>query len=211
MNFDWLKGDENTLIYIGDTMCSWCYGFANNLDKFIAAHPELTLRLVQGGLRPNSTEKAIDMADFLKKHWVEIHQRTGQHFSYNILSDPDFIYDTEPASRAVVVARMMAPEKEYDFFKAVQKAFYSLNKNTNKLESYIDIAEQLGLDTDKYAMLFDSEEARYNTKADFQLSAEMGIRGFPSTVIKKGSEFIMLSNGFRTLEDLELIYAKIMG
>ncbi len=211
MNFDWLKSEENALIYIGDTMCSWCYGFANNLDAFIAAHPELKLRMVQGGLRPNNTEKAIDMADFLKKHWVEINERTGQHFAYGILSDPNFVYDTEPASRAVVVARMIDPEKEYAFFKAVQMAFYSLNKNTNELATYLDIASELGLNVKRFEELFNSEEARYYTNADFQLSAEMGIKGFPSTVIKKGKEFILLSNGYRALEDLELVYSKIMG
>lgn len=211
MNFDWIKEEENALIYVGDTMCSWCYGFANNLDGFIAAHPELKLRLVQGGLRPNNVEKVVDMAEMLKSHWVEIHERTGQPFSHDILSDPDFIYDTEPASRAVVVVRMIDPTKEYDFFKAVQTAFYRDNKKTNQIDTYLDIAKELNIDTVQFKELFESDEAKYNTKADFQLSAEMGIKGFPSCIIKKGTEFIMLSNGFRDLKDLELVYTKIMG
>ncbi|MFK8037260.1 MAG: DsbA family protein [Crocinitomicaceae bacterium] len=211
MNFDWLKNDANALIYVGDTMCSWCYGFANNLDDFISAHPELKLHLVQGGLRPNNVEKAIDMADFLKEHWVEINKRTNQPFSYDILSDPNFVYDTEPASRAVVVVRMIDPSKELAFFKAVQTAFYHDNKNTNQLETYLEIAKKMAIDVNKFAELFESDEAKYNTKADFQLSSEMGVKGFPTTIIKKGKEFIMLSNGYRELEDLELVYAKIMG
>jgi putative protein-disulfide isomerase len=211
MNFDWLRNDENALIYIGDTMCSWCYGFAKVLDEFVAKHPEFKLRLVQGGLRPNNTEKAIDMADFLKSHWVEINERTQQPFSYDILSDPNFVYDTEPASRAVVVARMIDPSKEYAFFKAVQSAFYRDNKNTNQIETYLAIAEALDIDKQRFEALFNTDEARYNTKADFQLSAEMGIKGFPSTVVKKGTEFIMLSNGYREIEDLEAVFEKIMG
>lgn len=211
MNFDWLEKEEDTLIYIGDTMCSWCYGFANNLDAFVAAHPELKVRLVQGGLRPNNVEQITDMADMLKSHWVEINERTNQPFSYDILADPDFIYDTEPASRAVVVVRMIDSSKEFAFFKAVQMAFYRDNKKTDDINTYLDIAKSLGIDTDKFTTLFDSEEAKYNTKADFQLSAEMGVKGFPSTIIKKGKEFFMLSNGFRDLADLETAFASIMS
>lgn len=210
MDFEWIKNEENALIYIGDTMCSWCYGFTKVLDAFIKSHPELKVRLVQGGLRPNNVEKIVDLADFLRTHWVEIGERTGQPFTQTILSDPNFIYDTEPASRAVVVARMIDPTKELAFFKAVQNAFYYKNENTNDIETYLTIAKALDIDVLIFEKLFNSEEARYNTRADFQLSAEMDVKGFPSTIIKKGKEFIMLSNGFRDLKDLELVYEKIM-
>ena len=126
MNYDWLNADNNSLIYIGDTMCSWCHGFANELTAIKDKHPELEFRLVMGGLRPYNTEKAIDMADFLREHWVEINQRTGQPFSFDILEDPDFIYDTEPASRAVVVARMMNPGIEFEFLKRSKPVFTAI-------------------------------------------------------------------------------------
>ena len=71
-NFDWLETEENTIIYIGDTMCSWCYGFAPELDKFISNHKDYKVRIVNGGLRPGNTEKINTMSDFLKSHWVEI-------------------------------------------------------------------------------------------------------------------------------------------
>ena len=65
MNLDWIQQEENSIIYVGDTMCSWCYGFAPELDKFIANHPELKIRLVQGGLRPNNDQKIHEMKDFV--------------------------------------------------------------------------------------------------------------------------------------------------
>ena len=211
MKFDWIKDEkENALIYVGDTMCSWCYGFTPELDKFISLHPELKLRLVQGGLRPNNTEKIIDKKEFLKSHWVEINKRTNQPFGYDILDNPDFIYDTEPASRAVVVARMIDPEKELDFFKAVQIAFYAEGKDTSDINTYLNIAKSLEIDSKKFEELFDSEEARYATKVDFQLSSEMGIRGFPSIVLKMGNQFYMISNGYREAKDLETVYENVM-
>lgn len=210
MNYNWIESETDALIYIGDTMCSWCYGFAPTFEKFVEKHTELPLHLVMGGLRPNSTEKAIDMADFLKGHWDEITERTGQPFKFDILNDPDFVYNTEPASRAVVVARIMKPTIELDFFIAIQRAFYAQNKDTNNVETYVEIAKEFDLDANEYRELFLSEEAKYATKSDYQLSAEMGIKGFPSVVLKKGKEFIMLANGYRSFEDLEAVYDKVM-
>ncbi len=209
MNLDWIKNDENSLIYIGDTLCSWCYGFAPELDAFVQNHPELTLRMVQGGLRPNGVEMVHEMEDFLKSHWIEIEQRTGQPFSFDLFQNEDFVLDTEPASRAVVVCRLMAPEKELEFFKAVQIVFYVKNRNTNKLETFLEVAQEFELDTKKFAELFESEEAKYATKTDFQLSAEMGIKGFPSVVVKIKNQFFMIANGFSELKDLEEVYTNV--
>ncbi len=99
-----------------------------------------------GGLRPFNKEKAIDMADFLKEHWVEIGQRTHQPFSYEILEDPDFVYDTEPPARATVVVRAMKPAIELEFFKAIQHTFYAENKDTNELSTYLKLAKKFELD-----------------------------------------------------------------
>jgi putative protein-disulfide isomerase len=209
MNLDWIKSEEDSLIYIGDTLCSWCYGFAPELDAFVKNHPELTLRMVQGGLRPNGTDRVHQMEEFLKSHWIEIEKRTGQPFSFDMFENKDFVLDTEPASRAVVVCRMMAPEKELDFFKAVQTAFYVKNRNTNKIDTFLEVAEEFGLDTQTFAELFESEEAKYTTKTDFQLSAEMGIKGFPSVVVKLKNQFYMIANGYRELKDLEEVYHNV--
>jgi putative protein-disulfide isomerase len=203
MNYDWLQTENNALIYIGDTMCSWCYGIAPELAKIKNNHPEIEFRTINGGLRPYNTEKAIDMADFLKSHWVEIEERTGQVFSHKILEDPNFVYDTEPASRAVIVARAMNPAIEFDFFAAVQTAFYRDNENTNELPTFIKIAKQFELDQNRFEELFHSQEIKESTKADFQVSQQMGIKNFPSLVLKKGAEFTLIAGGFETAENIE--------
>lgn len=209
MNTDWIRNDEDALIYVGDAMCSWCYGIAEEVTTLKNNHPELAFISLMGGLRPYNTERAIDMADFLKGHWDEVNKRSGQPFTYGILQDPEFIYDTEPASRAVVTVREMAPEKEFDFFKAVQKAFYFEGKNPNHLATYLPIAEAFELDTEKYASLFQSERIKEETKRDFQLAQEMGIKGFPSLVLKKNGQFSLIANGYNTAEQIEKIIAQI--
>ena len=108
-----------------------------------------------------------------------------------------------------MTVRQMNPAIELDFFKAVQTAFYKDNLNTSKLDTFLQIASGFNLDLKEFEALYNSEETKYLTKADFQLSSEMGIKGFPSMIIKRGKEFTLLSNGFREVTDLEDVYNKI--
>lgn len=202
MNFDWISDDKDALIYIGDPLCSWCYGITQELDKLKTAHSDLDFYLVMGGLRPFNTETAFEMADFLKSHWIEIEERTGQPFSFDILSNETFIYDTEPPARAVIVCRFMNPSIELEFFKHVQTAFYKENKNTNEVGTYLQIASKFKLDVQKFEELYLSEQIKSQTKADFQLASDMGIRGFPSIVLKKDGQFSLIANGFDTAENI---------
>ena len=209
MSYSWLQAQNPTIIYIGDPMCSWCYGFAPEITKVKEALPDHEFKVVLGGLRPQGTETMADLGDFLEHHWKEIEKRTGLPINYGSIGDDSFILDTEPGCRAIVVAREMKPEIELDFFKAVQRAFYIDNKDMRSEKTFIEIADKFGLDTSAYAQKFNSEEARYNTRSDFQFAAEMGIKGFPSVIVRHNSQLYLAANGFRDAEDLLKIISDI--
>jgi len=191
-----------SLIYVGDPMCSWCYGFAPELSEAIGALDEIVdIQLVMGGLRPYNTQKMTDLAAFLKEHWEEVNGRTGQPFSYAVLQE-SYAYDTEPPSRACVVVREMMPELEMNFFKALQQLFYVENKDMNVVESYLPLVKELGLDVEEFKTKFASEEMKAAVRADFDFAGSIGVRGFPSIVLKKGEEYILISNGYTSSEKI---------
>jgi len=97
----------------------------------------------------------------------------------------------------------MKPEIELHFFKAVQLAFYFEGKDMRDVESFVEIAKKFDLDESQYRELFESEEIKYETKTDYQLSSEMGIKGFPSMVFKHAGQFFLISNGYREAKDLK--------
>lgn len=200
MNFNWLFAQETTIIYVGDPMCSWCYGFAPEITKAKAHYPEAQFKIVMGGLRPQGTETMKELGDFLKEHWEQVHEASGQPFSYDILKDKGFVYDTEPACRATVVAREMNHEVELDFFKAVQHLFYVENKNPAEVENYASIVKKFGLDLDKFTSLFSSEEMKNKTKEDFALASQMGVRGFPAVVVSHNGELHLVCKGYMKAE-----------
>jgi putative protein-disulfide isomerase len=69
MSYSWLQAQNPTIIYIGDPMCSWCYGFAPEITKVKEALPDYEFKVVLGGLRPQGTETMADLGDFLEHHW----------------------------------------------------------------------------------------------------------------------------------------------
>ena len=195
--------EKPTLLYFGDPMCSWCYGFSPQLSTAIEELGNaVELKLVMGGLRPYGTETMEELDDFLKEHWGHVEEASSQPFSYNILEDKAFVYDTEPPSRAVLVARKMKPAIAFDFFKSIQKAFYVENKNTGDLATYLELAEQFGLDAQAFQEAYLSEEMKSATSAEFEYAASLGVRGFPTVILKQGTEYTLISNGFEKAENI---------
>ena len=197
-----MSQEKATLIYVGDPMCSWCYGFAPELSKAMDSLDEtVDIQVVMGGLRPYNTQKMTDLADFLKEHWEQVNSRSGQPFSYGVLKE-NYVYDTEPPSRACVVVREMNPDLELGFFKALQTLFYVDNKNMNVVESYLPLVKEMGLDIEEFKQKFASEEMKAAVKADFEFAGSIGVRGFPSMVLKQGEDYVLISNGYTSAAEI---------
>ncbi|MDP4686378.1 MAG: DsbA family protein [Salibacteraceae bacterium] len=211
MAFDWLYAKNPLIIYIADPMCSWCYGFAPAIAQIKAAYPTFEFRTVMGGLRPGGTDNLADMGEFLAEHWNEVHERTNQPFNHGIIGDRNFILDTEPGCRAVVAARHLGLKVDLAFFHSVQKAFFVDNSSMINTETFANLAEQAGLNKEDFIQAFESEEIKYDTRAEFQLSSEMGISGFPSVVIRHKEELFLASNGYRSFEDLNAVFQNIIN
>ncbi len=195
--------DPPKLIYVGDPMCSWCYGISPELDK-VASHykGKLEIEIVMGGLRPYNTETMFDLKDFLADHWQEVNHRSGQPFSYGILENQKITYDTEPPSRAVVTVRQLTPHKTLAFFTAIQKDFYFKNKNMHLVESYYSSLDELGIDRDKFYTLFMSDEMKTLVKKDFERANSLKVHSFPTLLLVKNDRTYFVANGYSTVDKM---------
>jgi putative protein-disulfide isomerase len=197
--------EKPEIIYVGDALCSWCYGFSPEITVIKNYYGSVAdFKLVNGGLRPG-TEKPMDaaMKKSLSLHWKEVNKRSGQPFKYDLLApETIFIYDTEPPARAVVTVRNIKPESEFEFFKAVQDAFYAKNKNTNEVQTYIDLLPAYGIDKEVFLKLYNSELMINKTKEDFQLSDKLGVEGFPYVFLRKGNNYTLITNGYTKSGDM---------
>lgn len=192
-----MNSQSDTLYYIGDPMCSWCYGFAPELDNVRNAFPNTPFKMVMGGLRAGGTETIGELGSFLHEHWEEIHQLTGQKFQFDILKQTSVLYDTEPACRAIIVVNELKPEVKYSFFKAVQESFYYHNDLPGVATTYAKIATRFGIDEKTFTEKFNSQEAKQQTQMEFNLAHQMGVRGFPTLMTKIDGKLYLVSNGFQ--------------
>lgn len=202
---------QNKLIYVGDPMCSWCYGFSEELLEIVEAQEgKLELEIVMGGLRPYNQETMTDLKSFLTHHWEDVHKASGQEFTYDILDRSDLKYDTEPPCRASVVVRAMAAEKELKFFKMVQRAFYFENLDLNQASSYHAILRNLDLDTAEFDRLFASEEHKIAVKKDFERAGALGVRSFPTLLVEVNGELSVVAQGYAKADKVNAVISKIV-
>ncbi|MEO6033335.1 MAG: DsbA family protein [Burkholderiaceae bacterium] len=197
------------LICVADPMCSWCYGFARPLDELLSDPQDaapLQLALVMGGLRPFTTQPmGAAGADVIHGHWVHVEQASGQPFtpaSHTAMHAPGFVYDTEPACRAVVTVRSRWPQHLWRYFKAVQSAFYAEGRNVTEADVLADVAEQVGIERAEFAHAFASEAMRDATRSDFAQAQAWGVRGFPTLVAEHGGELHLVGSGYMPIAAL---------
>ena len=181
-----------TLHYVGDPMCSWCWGMSPVMAETArwCRAEGLGFRPVMGGLRAGGGDEwNTAFRTFLRREWSHIAEKTGQPFGMSLLDRSFFDYDTEPACRAVVTARLLLEEQghgplgELAFFSAVQRKFYVQGDDPKEARFYGEICRDAGLDPARFATLFASGEIIGLTAADFQLSRALGCRAFPSLIL----------------------------
>ncbi|WP_168734403.1 DsbA family protein [Pseudothauera nasutitermitis] len=195
---------QKEIIYFGDPMCSWCYGFTGVIQEIRARYCDRAgVRLVMGGLRPDGTHVVdVRYRDFLRGHWQEIGHRTGQPFDLSILDKTGWIYDTEKACRAVVAVRKLRPEAEWAYFAAAQRGFYLANHDPNDPRSFARIAETFGIDQALFLATYADAETIGTTRADFDFARSVGVNSFPTVLLRDGEGLAVLTIGYRPLQAL---------
>jgi putative protein-disulfide isomerase len=197
------------LIYFSDPMCSWCYGFSPVVEDIRRAFGRaLPIRVVMGGLRPGTehpmTEEAkIEIAD----HWTHVREATGLPFNGAGMSAPGFVYDTDPAARAVVVARRDGEEMASAFLSRTQRAFYAEGRDVTTAEVLADLADELGLEREGFLEAWSSEAAKEETWRDYAISQRAGVTGFPTLVAGPNAEGVygVVTRGFAPGEQVVTI------
>jgi putative protein-disulfide isomerase len=196
-----MDGPIQKLIYVGDPMCSWCWGFAPEIESLAG---NLPVEVVVGGLRPGPSAQPLDdrMAEFLRHHWLEIAERTGQPFETEFLQRKDgWVYDTEPAAIAVTQVRETREDVTLAYFTAVQHAFYAEGRDVTDLDVLTDIAEHVGVERSSFRTNLESHEAKQAAWADFARSRNWGISGFPTLIGElTGDRLALLARGWTRAE-----------
>lgn len=170
------------LIYFADPMCSWCWGFSKviqNLQEEVSF--KLPIRLIMGGLYAGAT-KPLDHAgkESIREHWQHVAELTGAEFDYDFFDREQFIYNTEPACRAIVLVQQHAPASTLAFLRHLQNAFYNLNCDITDRVVLFEEAEKFGFAPKIFASQFDDEKMISETRNHFSITRQVDVTSFPT-------------------------------
>lgn len=127
---------QNTLLYLFDPLCGWCYGAAPALDA-LTNHPSIELMLLPSGLfagrgaRPQNRQ----WADYAWANDQRIAALTGQVFSeayrQQVLLGPHGSFDSGPMTRALTLARGLDRRLELALLHHFQRQRYIDGRETS--------------------------------------------------------------------------------
>jgi putative protein-disulfide isomerase len=200
------------LVFIGDPMCSWCYGFAKELRILAERHPALPLTILAGGVRAGATD-LLDEAgkQFRLAHWARVEENSGLQFNRQaFLARENFVYDSEPVCRAVVTARQLAPSaNQLQVFDALQRAFYADGRDTTDGKVLAAVAaaalhEQGNpVSVDAFHAAWSDPATIAATAAEFTHVRALGITSFPQLLLDNGERLINISPGYAKADRLD--------
>lgn len=194
-----------TLLYVTNPMCAWCYGFTSVMRRLRALWQErLEVQVLFGDLQAHNTEPLHhEHKEKLALSWHRVQERTYLPFDYRFFIQRSFVFNTEPACRAMLCVRLLRPVLALEVLRAMHSAFFVDNldlKNTNELVRLVGL---FGIPENLFLTLFESEEIAQQMEEEFAYVDSIGATTYPSTYLLTPEGPQRLSAGYVALDELE--------
>ena len=195
------------LIYVMDPLCGWCYGNSTNTQKLYDKYKDvLDFEILPAGMwaGTNTRKQSKQMAGYIKKHDLQVQQVTGTSFGENyfsLIEDENIILDSEVPSRAIVTVKKQWAPRAVPFAVEVQKARYWHGKDLNKVETYLDICEDVKLDQAQFLEAFHSGSLKKATQETF-LQAQNYASSYPFLLVQKSNKTFVVEQGYASFETI---------
>jgi putative protein-disulfide isomerase len=200
------------LVLVADPMCSWCYGFGKEMTSLRERHPEIPLEIVVGGLRAGATDVLDDAGKrFRLEHWARVEEASGLPFNRDgLMARKGFVYDTEPVCRAVVAARILAPEADLlKVFRAFQHAFYvdALDTTDGTVLAKVGAAvlNAIGhvVTMEDFLAVWLKQSTIAAAAADFATARAAGVASFPTLFLEQNGTLRRVGEGYAHVDRVE--------
>ena len=177
---------KDEFIYVGDVMCSWCWGFAPTLHRLERAFG-LPVRVVNGGLRPGPHAQVLDdeMASYLGNHWEKVAEASGQPFDSSFLDRRDgWRFDSEMPAIAVAAMRGYGQELGLPFFSDIQHAFFADGVDVTDPHQYAPLLTDYPVEPAAFLDYLLHADAKKAAWKDFEEARSLGISSLPGPALE---------------------------
>lgn len=204
------SANNNTLFYVHDPMCSWCWGFDKTWRKVKKSLPNcISIQYILGGLASDSNDPMPDeMRQYIKSNWEKIQQKIpGTEFNYDFWDKCSPRRSTYPACRAVIAVKNQNLELEPQMIRLIQQAYYLHAQNPSEDSTLISLAKILNLDLKLFTQDLNKKQTQHQLLDDITLAKKIGISSFPSLALKTQNEIKPIAIDYN---DAEFILKQII-
>lgn len=191
------------LYYVHDPMCSWCWAFRPALNTLLAGLPKHieVIRLL-GGLAPDNDAPMPEETRLLVQgHWHAIEQQVPEtKFNYDFWINCMPRRSTYPACRAVLAAQKQGNEFDPAMTLAIQQAYYLQARNPSDYATLIELAEEIGLNKDRFAEEVTSAKTNERLRQDIKQSRRLGLNSFPGLLLETAEQQIRIAPDYLNAE-----------
>ncbi|BCB91469.1 DsbA family protein [Phytohabitans suffuscus] len=178
--------NEAGLVYVFDGYCAWSYGFAQTMVDVAAAHPDIRVEVLCGGLYVGAARVPIRRLGDVPATNRRIAELTGAWFGdgyERLTADGTFVMNSTAAARGFAALRRAAPERAVELAAAVQEAFFVDGLSLAEPGTHRRIAREYGLDEAAVVAGFDHPWSLRAAEADFARVRRMGVAAFPTLLV----------------------------
>ncbi|MFG1351557.1 DsbA family protein [Xanthobacter autotrophicus] len=183
------------ITYLFDPLCGWCYGASATLENLIR-EPDMDVELAPTGLFAGTGARPMDagFADYAWSNDQRIARLTGQPFSdayrHKVLADRTRLFDSGPATLAVIAVAITAPKRAFEALKAIQHARYVEGRDITDITVLTQVLRTLDMPeiADRLETPDEALMAAYRSRLDSARTEmrRLGAEGVPALSVGAG-------------------------
>lgn len=185
-----------------DPYCTWCWGSEPILRKIREVYGnQVSIGFIMGGLvedmrtfsDPGAGIGGDQWYKQVAEHWVDASRRHKMPVNEQIYFDiKDDIFSTYPACIAFKAVQLQSEEMGNRYLRRLREAAAAERLVIRNIDVQVKLAEEIGLDRDKFLENIQNGKAENAFKQDLQECHRRGVHGFPSFLIRGLDEEVLL-------------------
>lgn len=190
------------VLYVYDPLCGWCYGFSPVMEDMAKVfNDKASFKVISGGMVTGDRVGPLsDIAPYIRKAYKDVEKLSGVSFGDKYLQilfgDAYWIMNSEPPSRIHALFCHEFPDQQTRVSALIQKGIYQEALPPVSDELSIWVGEQLGKSAEWTLQNMNSAENIQRVKDQYDLSAKLGVSGFPAVFVWKDGTWYQVSRGF---------------
>jgi putative protein-disulfide isomerase len=167
-------------------------------------HGRLNVQVLFGDIKAYNTEPLqLEEKNKLAVSWHRVQQHTHLPFDYRFFTHRNYIYNSEPACRALLCVRLLRPVLLLEVLRAFHSAFYVDGLDLKETPVLVQLVGLFGIKENLFLALFESEEIMQQMEEEFSYADRIGASTFPSVFVQTGQTQEKIASRYMPLDELE--------